>query len=97
MAKIQFSQSLIKYLPVYLGTTLAEIVKDKQIPFSRVYCYKIADGTAPVSDTVNDVFNAYWNNMGLTVDDLNKLYALIDLIESANKEYKLKQLRKEVK
>lgn len=91
---IRFSQNLIKYLPVYLNTSLGEISKDKDFHFSRVYVYKLAEGTAQVSDAVNEAFNKYWVKMEMTSEDLENIYSLIDLIEAGRnkeKQFKLKE------
>lgn len=93
---IQFSQDLIKYLAVYLGTTLGEIAKDKEFPRSKPLLYKIADGSIPVSESVNEAFNKLWNDRELTMEDLNNIYKLIDIVESGKlkeKQYKIKKHR----
>lgn len=79
---IKFSQNLIKYLAVYLGTSLEKISKDIDFHYSKPYLYKIADGSLQVNDNTNEAFNKFWNDREMTADDLGNIYSLIDLIET---------------
>ncbi len=89
--KIIFSQELIKYLSVYLDMSLKEIAKRPEFPYSRIYLYKVVDGSIPINEAVNNFFNDFFNDMQLTTEDLNNLYSLIDLC----KEGKLKKYKTE--
>ncbi|AKA72052.1 hypothetical protein [Clostridium scatologenes] len=91
---IQFSQDLIKYLAVYLGTTLGEIAKEKDFQYSKPLLYKIAEGNILVSEAVNEAFNKFWDDRELTIEDLDNIYQLIDLIEIGNKKEKHHKLKK---
>lgn len=84
--KISFSPELIKYLGIYLDMSLKEIAKRPEFLYSRIYLYKVADGSIPIKEDVNNFFNDFFNDMQLTADDLTNIYSLIDLC----KEGKLK-------
>lgn len=93
---IQFSQEVIRYLGVYLGTTLGEIARDKDFPYSKPLLYKIADGSIPVSESVNEAFNHFWNQRELTADDLKNIYTLIDIVKAGRlkeKQYRVERFR----
>ncbi|GCD12988.1 hypothetical protein [Clostridium tagluense] len=79
---IKFSQNLIKYLAVYLGTSLEKISKEKGFNYSKPYLYKIAEGSLQVNDNTNEVFNKFWNDREMTSEDLENIYSLIGLIET---------------
>lgn len=93
---IQFSQEIIRYMAVYLGTTLGEIGRDKDFPYSKPLLYKMADGSIPVSEAVNEAFNDFWNQRELTADDLENIYRLIDIVKAGRlkeKQYRVKRFR----
>lgn len=93
---IQFSQEIIRHMAIYLGTTLGEIAKNKEFPYSKPLLYKIADGSIPVSESVNEAFNYFWNERELTADDLDNIYKLIDIVKAGQlkeKQYRVKRFR----
>lgn len=93
---IQFSQEIIRYMAVYLGTTLGEIARDKDFSYSRPLLYKIAEGSITISDSVNEAFNHFWNERELTGDDLDNIYKLIDIVKAGQlkeKQYRVKRFR----
>lgn len=91
---IQFSQDLIRGFSIYLEITLGEIAKDEDFPYSKPLLYKVADGSIPVSQQLNEAFNKYWNDRELTADDLSNIYQLIDLIEAGRKKQKEYEVKK---
>lgn len=96
MAKIQFSQDLIKHLALYLGMSLGEIAKLPDFPYSKPLLYKVADGSIPVSDNLNDTLNKFWDDRELDSTDLENIYKLVDLLAVGNrkeKEYQVKQYK----
>lgn len=82
--RIKFSQELIIGLVTYLGTNMVEIAKD--FPYSRPYLYKIADGSTAINEEVNQAFNKLWNDRGLTVEDLDNIYKLIDILKAGKQK-----------
>lgn len=78
--RVKFSQELIVGLVTYLGTNMLEIAKEEDFPYSRPYLYKIADGSIGINEEVNQAFNKLWNDRGLTVEDLDNIYKLIDIL-----------------
>lgn len=91
---IQFSQDLIRYLAVYLGTTLGEIAKEPDFPYSKPLLYKVANGSIQVSEELNESFNKYWRDRELNSEDLSNIYQLIDLIETGMKKQKEHEVKK---
>ena len=94
MANIKFSQDLLRGMAIYLGTSLGEIARDSQFPYSKPALYKFADGSLLISDRANEALNQFWDSRELNSEDLRNIYQLIDLISEGRrkeKEYQLKR------
>jgi uncharacterized protein YoxC len=86
--EIRFTPELLIALPIYLGSTLAEL--SKNIAYGKHYLYKLADNVNPITEKANAGLNRMWNDLGLDYNDLNNIYVLIKLIEEGKSKINTK-------
>ena len=93
---IKFSSQLIEYLAVYLGKSLSEFYADLNTNYSKIYIYKVSDGSIPVNETLSSALNDFWTERELSASDLENIYSLIDNVNfgiQKEKQYQLKKHR----
>lgn len=78
MINIKFSPELIEALPQYLGMSRNQFIKQYNLPYSKAYISYVSQGIKPVSKELNSEYNRVWNELGLTYEDLNKIYQLLE-------------------
>lgn len=91
--KIKFTPKLITGLTVYLGISLKEIASNTDFPYSKIYLYKVSSSELPVNKKVNDFFNSLWNELGLNMEDLTRIYQLSEILEAGQIKYKKYKLK----
>lgn len=86
---IQFSPLILYALPIYLDTSWQDLIESTNFKYSKMLIYNSIKRKCKISHSLNSELNKlYFEELKLTMEDLNNLYQLSELIEVGQIKYK---------